>query len=504
MGRLMQSSIRVRLLASFLAVALGAAVGLSLYFLDQAEKYALRKLEERLEAEARLTATLIVASTGLEHASRGTGAQSGSSALAVAPTRRGPVLSSAAAATLDRALQKVGPMIASRVQVLDDTGVVIADSAGAAGRGVELGARPEVRAASGGAYGAATQVAPDGRVALRVAVPIEAGAAGSGAVRVSSTTFSIATVIRGYRIRLMALFLVYLALILGITEVLTRWLARPLAGLEEGAAAFAGGDHSVRVEPRGARETRSLARGFNAMAEEISGMVAELKAEEERKSRFVSDVSHELRTPLTAIRGAAETLLQEDVPPDARERFLTTIVGESDRLSRLAGDLAALERIEGGTGELVIGPVDLAMVVTRAVAALEPVLARRRVRVETRGCAPAVLGDADRLQQVVANLLDNAGRVTHDGGVVLAELEAGDRTAVLRVADEGPGIAEEDLPHVFERFYRAGVSRDRASGGSGLGLSIARAIVQSHGGTVEAARRPGGGAVFTVTLPAEG
>jgi two-component system, OmpR family, sensor kinase len=480
--RLMESSIRVRLLASFVALTLGAAVGVSLYALDQAERYALRKLEERLESEARLTAAL----AGPLLIERGPRAENGAQR----------------AAGVDRALQGAGPRIASRVQVLDASGTVIADSAGTAAHGLGLGARPEVRKALTGAYGAATQVAPDGRVALRVAVPIESAKGPAGAVRVSSTTFSIVTLIRGYRLRLVALFVVYLTIVLGITEVLTRWLARPLAGLERGVASFAAGDHSARVEPRGARETRTLAAGFNAMADEISSMVAEMRAEEELKTRFVSDVSHELRTPLTAIRGAAETLLQEDVPEEARERFLTTIVGESDRLSRLAADLATLERIEGATGELAMGTVDLADVAGRALAAIEPVLAQRGIRVRVCGEAPSVLGDPDRLQQVLANLLDNASRVTPRGGEVLIELGRDQDKAVLRVADQGPGIDEADLPHIFERFYRAGSSRARSSGGSGLGLAIARAIVRAHAGSIEAGRRAEGGAVFTVRLPA--
>jgi signal transduction histidine kinase len=276
----------------------------------------------------------------------------------------------------------------------------------------------------------------------------------------------------------------------------------PLERLGATASSFAAGNHSVRAEIEGPRETRIIAESFNQMASQVDSAIDELKVEERRKSQFVSDVSHELRTPLTAIRGAAETLLDGDVDPDNQQRFLTTIALEAERLGRLANDLLTLQRIEGATGELPLTRVDLRLAADRAEAMLEPLLEDRDVTLTVNGRAPLVLGDVDRLQQVVLNLVDNASRIVGEGGHVVVELTAEGDRAVLSVIDDGPGIPPEDLPRLFDRFYRADTSRTRSSGGAGLGLAIVRAIVTAHGGRIEAANLPTGGARMTVVLPA--
>jgi two-component system OmpR family sensor kinase len=318
----------------------------------------------------------------------------------------------------------------------------------------------------------------------------------------SASTFSIRTLLRDYRTRLLWVIGVFALVTLVTTEVLARWLARPLSVLASTAATFARGDHSVRVAPSGSRETREVAVAFNGLADEVTGAMAELRDEERRKSRFVSDVSHELRTPLTAIRGAAETLLDGDVETEDARRFLTTIVTEADRLTRLANDLIILQRIEGATGELPLRRIELGDVVRRAVEALGPLMEERGVQVTVDGEAPDVLGDIDRIQQVLGNLVDNASRVSPPGGTIRVELGRDGKWATVAVTDTGPGIAADDLGHVFERFYRSQPSRDRSSGGVGLGLSIVKAIVVAHAGSIEADNAPEGGAVFTVRLPA--
>jgi len=315
---------------------------------------------------------------------------------------------------------------------------------------------------------------------------------------------SILTLLSDYRLRLILVVVAFVGLTLVLMEILARWLSRPLRELSDTAAAFASGDHSVRVTPTGSRETRALADAFNAMGSEVQHVVVELKEEERRKSRFVSDVSHELRTPLTAIRGAAETLLDGDVPPEDERQFLTTIVRESDRLARLANDLLTLQRIEGATGELPLRRIRPADVVQRAVEGLAPLTDGRGITVVVEGDAPTVLGDIDRLQQVIANLVDNASRLTPQGGTVMVRLGSDADHAIIQVLDEGPGIPEDALPHLFERFYRAQASRDRSTGGAGLGLAIVAAIVRAHAGSIEAANRPEGGSVFTMRLPAIG
>ncbi|MBN1192362.1 MAG: HAMP domain-containing protein [Coriobacteriia bacterium] len=479
----MRSSIRTRLLAAFLAVAITSAVGLSAYFLSELESYGLRKLEDRLNSESLVMAGMVAAQ--LE--------AGGETSL---PEDEAEALASE--------LARVGPKISSHIRILDSSGKALVDSGDESGVGAQYAETPEVASALAGQRGAATRITEDGRVALYVANPIVVDGHVAGVAYTAATTFSIRTLLRDYRLRLGGAIVLFVLLTTLLTELLSRWLTAPLLDLARTASAFAGGDHSVRVRPRGSSEVKALAQAFNNMAEEVQTVMVELKEEESRKSRFVSDVSHELRTPLTAIRGAAETLLDGDVPEDDARQFLSTIARESERLSRLANDLLTLQRIEGATGELPFSRIDLLETARRAAEGLAPLTESRGVQVVIVGSAPPVLGNKDRIQQVLGNLIDNASRLTPENGVVTIALSAEDRHSVIRVLDEGPGISDADIPHVFDRFYRSQVSRDRSSGGAGLGLPIVAAIVRSLGGTVTAARREVGGSVFTIRLPSAG
>lgn len=468
----MPASIRVRLLISLLVVAVASAGVLSWYFLRELEGYGLRKLEERLGSEARLVSA-VAGATGLRNPEE-----------------------------LEQALQDAVGQVNSRLRVLDANGVAVADSAAQGDVGTDFSQRPEIQRALDGHYGAYSRLTPGNRLALYVAYPVWHQGQVIGVGYSSAETFSIVTLLRDYRTRLGSFVVLFAVATLILAEVLARWMSRPLRQLEAKATAFAGGDHEARVRPGGSRETRAVGEAFNTMADEIERVVDELKKEERLKSRFVSDVSHELRSPLTAIRGTAETLLEGDVEDEDAQRFLATIVREAERLSRLADDLLALQRIEGATGELPVRRVELADVVRGAMESLEHLTSQRDVRVEVDGEAPAVLGDPDRLQQVIGNLIDNASRHMPGGGTVRVGLAREDAFAVVTVTDEGPGIAEDALPHVFDRFYRAQESRDRSTGGAGLGLAIVKAIVDRHAGSITAENVPEGGARFTVRLPA--
>lgn len=474
-----RSSIRTRLLAAFLLVAIAAAAGLSAYFLNQVEAFGLRRLDERLRSEANVAASMLGASV----------ASSGGSSLTAAGPER-------AAAALARATKSS----ASRIVVLAPGGSVVADSAGSGAGGAKIAHRKEVASALKGGGGEGESTLVSGRIERTIAVPVEAGGRVVGAAVAIGSTFSALTVIADYKGQLALVAIAFLASALLLTELLTRWLTAPLRALQEGATALAS-DHTVRVRPAGPRETHDLAVAFNELAEEIETSSVELHEEERRKSRFVSDVSHELRSPLTGIRLAAETLLDGDIEPADEKRFLATIIREADRLTGLANDLLQLQRIEGATGELPLARVDFTQAARLAVEASEPLATEREVKVSIEGDAPMVLGSRDRLQQVVGNLVDNAVRHTPAGKRVTVALSEEDGEAVLRVLDEGPGIPAPDLSNLFKRFYRSQYSRDRATGGAGLGLSIVKAIVDSHRGTIEAANRPEGGAVFTVRLP---
>jgi len=299
---------------------------------------------------------------------------------------------------------------------------------------------------------------------------------------------------------------------------LSTHLTRDFRGLVATVREFNNGNKSVRARAQGAKEIRQLADGINRIAKENENALTTMQAEDRRQNRFVGDVSHELRTPLASIHGAAETLLEGDVDPEYQQRFLRMIIENTERLTRLANDLIELTKIEGATGEIPLRRFRLRQVVDKALASLEPALELREVEVIVSGDAPEILGAMDRVQQIVVNLVDNASRATGPGGRIRIELSACDvnelgpqvhdknladveRFALLSVADNGPGVSEEDLPHLFERFTRPQKSRARASGGAGIGLSIVKAIVTAHAGAIDVRNLPEGGALFRVFLP---
>jgi two-component system OmpR family sensor kinase len=256
-------------------------------------------------------------------------------------------------------------------------------------------------------------------------------------------------------------------------------------------------DSNVAAAPLGIQE---FAETLDTVGSRVRASMAEVAAEGKRQGQFISDVSHELRTPLTAIRGAAETMMDEDIALEDRQRFCETIIRESERLSRLARDLLSLQRIEGD-GEIVLKRVNLHSIVENAVDMLEPLLEAHEVQLEVSGEAPDVLGDPDRLQQVVLNLVDNANRMVSEGGRIGVILSGVKGHSVITVTDNGPGFGDIDPARLFDRFYRGDASRARATGGTGLGLTIVKAIITAHDGTVEAFNLPDGGACFIVAIP---
>jgi signal transduction histidine kinase len=222
------------------------------------------------------------------------------------------------------------------------------------------------------------------------------------------------------------------------------------------------------------------------------------------RTNFVSDVSHELRTPLTAIRGFVETLQDGAADdPAVRDHFLNTIAAETERLTRLTNDLLLLTRADAGRLDLCLAPTDLAACVQRAVAQLEGHAEEKQivVTVDLPDSSALAQADADRIHQVLVNLLDNAIKFTPPEGRVTISVGDHEGRPCVTVADTGPGIPADELPHVFERFYRGDRSRARkGTDGSGLGLAIAKAIVEAHGGQIWVTSEPGKGAAFHFTL----
>jgi len=296
---------------------------------------------------------------------------------------------------------------------------------------------------------------------------------------------------------------VTLAVLTGLA-LLAWWLVRdalrPLREIEHTAGAIAAGDLSQRVERADERtEVGRLGLALNAMLGQIESAFRARERSEQKLRRFVADASHELRTPLAAVRAYAELFTRgADRRPDDLARSMAGIERESERMSLLVDDLLLLAHLDEGR-PFEREEVQLDDVVHEAVDSARAVDPARPIDLETEPLV--VLGDHDRLRQIVDNLLANVRAHTPDASPVHVSLARSNGSAAIEVADSGPGLDEADLDRVFERFYRADDSRSRATGGVGLGLSIVAAVAQAHGGTVDARSGDGGGAVFRIVLP---
>ncbi len=276
---------------------------------------------------------------------------------------------------------------------------------------------------------------------------------------------------------------------------------KPVDQMVDTATAIAGGDLSHRVGDNNPEtELGKLGIALDDMLSRIEIAFDEEQLAKDRLKEFVANASHELRTPIAAVRGYTELYRRgalSDV--DDLDRAMTRIGMESSRMERLVEDLLLLARLDRGM-TFERRPVNLAAVVGDAVTDSRAIDPDRPITIEGPKTI-TVVGDEQRLVQVVANLLANARTHTPPGTPVSVTLEAGADAAIVEVADQGPGLAG-DAEKVFDRFYRSDESRARSSGGTGLGLAIVAAIVRAHGGTVEAANQESGGAVFRVVLPA--
>lgn len=280
-----------------------------------------------------------------------------------------------------------------------------------------------------------------------------------------------------------------------LSLVLARRIGGPLEQLTAAAERMGEGDMTQRVRVEGNDEVAALARGFNVMAEKLATALT-------LRRQLVADIAHELRTPLANIRGYLEAI--EDGVVAADEETLGTLRDESTRLNHLIDDLQDLAQAEAGALRLHLEPSNIADLIERTLSGLRATAAERNIelRAAISSGLPLVTLDSQRVAQALVNLLTNALAHTPPGGQVTVTARQPSATLLaVSVQDTGVGISPDDLPHVFERFFRADRSRARATGGSGLGLTIARQFIESHGGTIGVVSTPGVGSTFTFTLP---
>jgi two-component system sensor histidine kinase BaeS len=288
-----------------------------------------------------------------------------------------------------------------------------------------------------------------------------------------------------------ALAATIVALVIG--GLLFRSIVAPLHRLTTASQAIAEGDLSTRAPVQGQDEVAQLAHAFNEMAGSLA------RAEEARRNQ-TADVAHELRTPLTVVQGAIEAMLDGVYPTD-RENLLA-VRTQVQTLTRLVEDLRLLALADAGQLQLYTAPLDLVAFLPEIVKAHRPQCQERGVNLtlETPPTLPLIQADRDRLAQIMGNLLSNAFRYVSKGGHIIVRAADQGQEVAISVADDGPGVPPEDLPHLFERFWRGDQARQRAIGGSGLGLAVASSLVEGHGGRIWAENREEG-SVFTFTLP---
>lgn len=279
---------------------------------------------------------------------------------------------------------------------------------------------------------------------------------------------------------------------------------RRLRAVQDAAERLGIGDTTARAPESGGDEVTAVAQSFNRMADELERRAAALDAADRTRRQLLADVSHELMTPLTAMRGYVETLSMHDLAldPATRAKYLGIIEDETHRLERIVGDLLDVAKLETGGITLRHDQVTVQTLFDRVRARHEREAAARNITLAAviGPGGDTLKGDPDRLEQALQNLVANALRYTPDAGTITLSSQREGDEIVLSVRDNGEGIPAAHLPHIFDRFYKADTSR-RATSGSGLGLSIVKAIIERHGGSISA--RNASGAVFEARLPAQ-
>lgn len=298
------------------------------------------------------------------------------------------------------------------------------------------------------------------------------------------------------------LFIPAALLVFIFSLIIGYFLAQPLHVLDKTIRSFLDGNKKTAFLSKGQLyEADLLSDDFEALVEVTKSGQESLALRERRQTAFMSDVAHELRTPLTAIHGNAEMLLDPDLPSELHSKFCNIIISESERLGRLSNDLLTLQHLDEMAMPAALQRVNLSILVRNVLDMLSPVLRDRKAHVELTGEAPDVLGDPDKLKQLVSNIVENASRFIEPDGHIYVELFGLEGKSLITIRDDGPGFGDADPKLLFDRFYRTDYSRSRETGGSGLGLAIVKSIAEAHDGSVEAVNLPEGGACFIVALP---
>jgi two-component system phosphate regulon sensor histidine kinase PhoR len=399
----------------------------------------------------------------------------------------------------------------ARVTVIRADGSVAVDSQADAARmeNHRTANRKEIMAAFAGRAGRDIRTSATLHVPfLYVAVPVS-----GGVVRLAEPLALIDTQVAEVRTRILESTAVAFLPAILLAALLARWISRRFATIMSHAMELARGNFRARLADTGNSEFGRLALTLNETAENLQSTVEQLQREhteleklERIRKDFVINVSHELRTPLASIQGYTETLMDGALhDPDHNMRFLGIIRHNAERLARLTEDLLTLSRIEQKRQKLEFEPRNIHALIGQAIEQVRPIAEKTEIRLETR-LDPKVIEawcDDEAVSQVFSNLIDNAIKYTPRGGTITVGVRPAGQFVEAWVSDTGAGIPPEDLPRLFERFYRVDKARSRELGGTGLGLSIVKHLVASHNGIVRVESHVNQGSTFFFTLPAE-
>jgi signal transduction histidine kinase len=508
----MLRGLRGKLILSHLAVIFVVMSLTTFLLLTLGQTYFMNALERSLLAQAELIAQALIpgaspaqppapAYNAVQQQQLGNVSVQLNSKDASPESDLGSALSESNLAYLHDFSLELSATLETRFSVLDNRGVVLLDSH-AQGLGEDLSGEEAVAAALLGEQWATTRQI-NRQDWLFVSLPLMIEGQVGGVILLGQPLRDVAAVLSDLRTRLLLVMAIALPLSALVGLLLARNFARPIQKLTVASGKLIQGDFNYPLDTSGDDEIGHLSRTFAAMRDQ-------LQAVERMRTRFVSDVSHELRTPLTAVKGLVETLREGAVEdPAVRGRFLASMEAETDRLIRLVNDLLVLSRADSQALELQRKTVDIEALSRACIQRLTPKAESRQVRIKRSFSDQSWLvnADPDRIEQVLINLLDNALKYSPEGGTVhvegfrlqtteplqqrkaLSEADLPDPLlagawVVVAVTDEGEGITSEELPHVFDRFYRAEPSRARKRGGTGLGLSIAKALLEAHGGLI--------------------
>jgi two-component system phosphate regulon sensor histidine kinase PhoR len=407
-------------------------------------------------------------------------------------------------------LQSIAKAAGARITVVAKDGRVIADSEAQAGQMENHKDRPEVAAALNGLDGSNTRISHTlGINFLYVAVPIQ-----QGALRVAVPLSEIEQQVNRIRKQVLASIVLALFPSVLIAALFARQVSARLASIIEFAGKLAEGNFRARLDRVGRGELGLLSSKLNETGEKLEHMFEQLQHEQNELEKvervrkdFVINVSHELRTPLASIQGYTETLLDGAIhDPENNIRFLTIIRQNAERLTRLTADLLTLSRIELKTQKLQLAGYYINSLLEENVDSLRPIAEKKNVTLHIEPAPPEteVFCDSEAVHQILSNLIDNACKYTPENGhVTVGAYPLDDNRVQVFVRDTGIGIPEEDLPRLFERFYRVDKARSRELGGTGLGLAIVKHLVKAQGGEVKVESTINVGSTFLFTLPVE-